>query len=76
MEQLAMRELPGLARLFTPFHVAEASGTATAPGLFARLARALADPTHDDPDPWVQKGRRAFFVAEADWGSQQVSRRI
>lgn len=76
VEQLAMRELPGLRRLFTPFHVAEASGTATAPGLFARLARALADPAHDDPDPWVQKGRRAFFEAETDWGSQQISRRI
>lgn len=76
IEQLAMRELPGLGRLFLPFHTASPSGPSTAPGLFARLSRALIDPGHDDPDGWVSKGRAAFFAAEAEWHDQTLSRRI
>ncbi len=75
VEQLAMRELPGLRRLFTPFHIAPPS-VATAPSLFARLSRALIDPGHVDPDGWVRKGRDAFYAAEAEWGDQRISRRI
>ncbi len=74
VEQLAMRELPGLRRLFLPFHVASPTGPSTAPSLFARLARALADRDHEDPDGWVRKGRDAFFAAE--WHDQLLSRRI
>jgi hypothetical protein len=76
VEHLAMRELPGLARLFLPFHSATPTDIATAPSLFARLARALADPAYDDPNPWVRKGRDAFMAAEAELDDQQVSRRI
>lgn len=76
VEQLAMRELPGLRRLFQPFHVAPPTGPATAATLFARLSCALLDRHHDDPDGWVAKGRDAFFAAEADWEDQRLSRRI
>lgn len=76
VEQLAMRELPGLRRLFLPLHVASPTGPSTAPNLFARLSRSLADPHHDDADGWVRKGRDAFFAAEAEWDDQRVSRRI
>ncbi|TAM96548.1 MAG: nitric oxide reductase activation protein NorD [Rhizobiaceae bacterium] len=76
VERLALRELPGLARLFLPFHTAKPTGTATAPSLFARLARALADPAYDDPDPWVRKGRDAFAAAAGEFEDQRISRRI
>lgn len=76
VERLAMQELPGLARLFLPLHTINASSAATAPALFARLARALADPAYQDPDPWVTKGRDIFAAAEGEWHSQQLSRRI
>ena len=76
VERLAMRELPGLARLFLPFHTIGPSSAITAFALFARLARALADPSYHDPDPWVVKGRDAFGAAEDEWDSQQISRRI
>lgn len=76
VERLAMRELPGLARLFLPFHAIGPSSAVTAPTLFARLARALADPSYQDPDPWVSKGRDAFEAAEGEWESQKLSRRI
>lgn len=76
VERLAMSELPGLARLFLPFHTIRPSSAVNAPALFARLARALADPTYEDADPWVQKGRGLFAAAEGEWHSQQMSRRI
>jgi putative component of toxin-antitoxin plasmid stabilization module len=76
VERLAVRELPGLARLFLPFHSATPTDIATAPSLFARLARALADSSYDDPNPWVRKGRDAFSAAEGELHDQQVSRRI
>ncbi|KAH0533722.1 hypothetical protein FGG08_007585 [Glutinoglossum americanum] len=58
VERLAMRELPGLRRLWLPFHVATPDlGPGFAP-LLARLARALADPAYSDPHPWIDKGRR------------------
>lgn len=76
VEQLALRELPGLSRLFLPFHTASPSGPSTAPSLFARLSRALIDPEYGDPDGWVRKGRAAFFDAQAEWCDQKLSRRI
>ena len=76
VERVAMRELPGLARLFLPFHTSRPSGALMAPALLARLARALADPTYEDPDSWVQKGRNLFAAAEGEWHDQKISLRI
>ena len=76
VERLAMDALPGLAHLFLPFHTARPSGSATVNSLLARLARALADPAYDDPNPWVLKGRAAFDARASDLEDQQISRRI
>lgn len=76
VEHLAMRQLPGLARLWLPFHVAPASGALTAPGLLARLARALIDPEFEDIDGWVRKGRDLFFAARDRWDDPGISRAI
>jgi Mg-chelatase subunit ChlD len=62
VEALAMRELPGLARLWRPWHVATPAIGADFESLMQRLARALIDPGYADPDPWVAKGRRLFFI--------------
>jgi hypothetical protein len=62
VEALAIRELPGLARLWRPLHTAT---PALGPGfeaLMERLARSLIDPDYDDPDPWVRKGRDLFYL--------------
>lgn len=76
VEALAMRRFPGLRRLWLPFHVAETGDDLTAPGLMARLARALIDPEFDDRSAWVQKGRAMFQEREADWHDPEVSRTI
>lgn len=65
VEALAMRELPGLARLWRPLHTATPDSGAGFEALMQRLARALADPTYDDPDPWVRKGRTLFYLDAA-----------
>ena len=62
VEALAMRELPGLARLWQPLHTATPVLGAGFEALLQRLTRALADPAYDDPDPWVRKGRTLFYL--------------
>ena len=76
VEHLAMAEMPGLRRLWTAFHVAEASGALTAESRFARLSRALIDPEFKDIDGWVRKGRDLFFAARDKWDDPQISRSI
>ncbi len=65
VEALAVRELPGLARLWRPLHTATPDSGKGSEALMARLARALADPIYADPHPWVAKGRRLFYLDEA-----------
>lgn len=76
VEHLAMRELPGLDRMWRPFHVAAADGGQLALPLIARLARALADPAYMDDNPWVEKGRQMFFDNRSAWENQSISRSI
>lgn len=76
VEHLAMREFPGLRRLWMRFHIAQATGAMTAPSLLARLARALMDPDFEDVDGFVQKGRELFHERENDWDNPALSREI
>ena len=77
VEHLAMRELPGLRRIWQPFHVALPSFTVSAVSLMARLARALIDPDYTDDNPFVQKGRAMFGeAASAGLSDPGLSRTI
>jgi len=76
IEALAMRHLPGLRRLWAPYHVALPSGVIAAPTLLARLARALFDPAHADDDSFVTKGRAMFDIARPRLDDPAVSREI
>lgn len=76
VERLAMAELPGLRRLWLPFHVARPSSMPNAAALLARLARALADPAYEDPDAWVAKGRRLFEAGRERLDDPGISRAI
>lgn len=60
VEALAQREFPGLRRLWSQFHIAVPTFSVTAVTLLQRLARALIDPTYEDTNPWVTKGRAMF----------------
>jgi hypothetical protein len=76
VEQLAMRELPGLFRLWAPFHVVEVDRSPSVLPLLARLSRSLIDPDFVDNNPWVRKGREMFFDSQAEWQDQSMSRQI
>ncbi|WP_291687154.1 VWA domain-containing protein [Bradyrhizobium sp.] len=76
IELLAMRQLPGLRKLWSPYHVAMPAGVATAPTLLARLARALFDPTYEDDDSFVAKGRAMFDAALPRLQDPAISREV
>lgn len=76
VETLALRDMPGLRRVWLPFHTAMPAPRATAAGLMTRLARALADPDYEDPDAWVGKGRALFAAAADRLADAAISREI
>jgi hypothetical protein len=77
VEHLAMREFPGLRRLWRRYHVAQSSGPAsTFLSLAVRLARALIDRDYDDDHPWVRKGRSMFFHPAGDLGDPGFPREL
>jgi nitric oxide reductase NorD protein len=75
-ECVAIRALPGLRRLWAPYHVATAAGVATAPTLLVRLARALFDPSYEDDDSFVAKGRLMFEARLSRLEDPAISREI
>lgn len=76
VEHLAMEMMPGLARLWRPYHTAQALGHATAADLLARLSRALIDPSYADDHGWVEKGRTLFAAATRRLDDPAISREI
>jgi hypothetical protein len=74
VEQLAIRQFPGLKRLWQAFHVAQPGGAVTSASLMARLSRALLDEEYRDDNPWVSKGQRQFFEQRDYWEDQSISR--
>jgi nitric oxide reductase NorD protein len=76
VETLAIREMPGLVRLWLPFHAAQPSGGTAAPMLMARLTRAFLDPAYVDDDAWVTKGRSLFALAQDRLVDPAISREI
>ncbi|HWH48432.1 MAG TPA: VWA domain-containing protein [Burkholderiales bacterium] len=74
VEQLAIREFPGLRKLWQTFHVAQPDWVVTSASLMARLARALIDEDYRDDNPWVAKGQRQFFEQRARWDDQAICR--
>jgi Mg-chelatase subunit ChlD len=76
IELLAMRQLPGLRKLWSPYHVAVPAGVAAAPTLLARLARALFDPSYQDDDSFVAKGRLMFEARLPRIEDPAISREI
>lgn len=76
VEHLAMRQFPGLRRLWVPFHIAQSTGVMTAPSLFARLSHALMDPDFTDVDSWVKKGREMFMERQDRLDDPLISREI
>jgi nitric oxide reductase NorD protein len=76
IETMAMRALPGLRKLWSPYHVAVPAGVATAPTLLARLSRTLFDAAYDDDDGFIAKGRAMFEARLPRLEDPAISREI
>lgn len=76
VETLALQAMPGLRRLWLPFHTARPSVQATAAGLMTRLSRALLDPDYNDDDAWIAKAKALFTAAHDRWRDPAISREI
>ena len=76
IEVLAMRQLPGLRKLWSPYHIAVPAGVATAPTLLARLARALFDPAYRGRRQFVAKGRAMFEARLPRLEDPAISREV
>jgi hypothetical protein len=76
IERLAWRDMPGLRRLWLPFHTARPGGIPNAVSLMARLGRALIDPNYQDEDAWVVKGREMFEAETDRLSDPSISRSI
>ncbi len=64
VEGLAIREVPGLRRLWLTFFDARGRDGTSAEALLLRLAHALLDPQRVDDNPWVMKGVRLFHASQ------------
>ena len=74
VERLAMQRFPGWRTLWSSFHVASGEkNELTFDSLSSRLSRALIDPSYQDPNHWVNKGRE-LFEAEATIGLDDPER--
>ena len=66
VERLMAQRYPGLRALWGRFHVASGErGELDFGSLSSRLARALHDPTYEDQNHWVNKGRDLFAAKNA-----------
>jgi nitric oxide reductase NorD protein len=73
VETLAIRNFPGLKRLWAMQHQATPQDHRTAGDYLNRLARALLDETYQDDDAWISQGR-AQFASAGDLQDDHVSR--
>ena len=64
VEALALRDFPGLKRLWTTQHTVTPAHNQTATDYLNRLARALLDDDYRDDDPWISRGRALFSAAD------------
>lgn len=76
VEQLAMRERPGLRKLWAPYFAPDAGDIATVPALLRQLACALFDCHVPAAHAWVEKGRRLFVDDSSGWRDPALSRQI
>ena len=64
VEGLAIRDMPGLRRLWLKFFDPRGRDGTSAEALLLRLAHALLDPQRVDDNPWVMKGVRLFHESQ------------
>ena len=75
VEQLAIREFPGLKSLWLKYHRVITSEV-TLEYMLTSLSRSLIDEDYKSNNPWVEKGRSMFFNKKYAWDDYKISRDI
>ncbi|MBW8077802.1 MAG: VWA domain-containing protein, partial [Gallionella sp.] len=73
VESLAIKQFPGLKKIWVRFHEITAERGHTAGDYLNRLARALLDDQYQDTDEWIATGRMLFKQAQDRLQDNQVS---
>jgi hypothetical protein len=73
VEALAIKQFPGLKKIWVRLHDITAERASTAGDYLNRLARALLDDQYADADEWITQGRVLFKQAQERWQDNQVS---
>ena len=73
VEALAMRDFPGLRALWSRLHLAGPGDDGSCGDFLSRLARALLDPTYEDPGEFVALGRSLFARAQERLDDNRIS---
>ncbi len=73
VESLAIKQFPGLKKIWVRFHEITAERGHTAGEYLNRLARALLDDQYQDTDEWIATGRMLFKQAQDRLQDNQVS---
>jgi len=73
VERLAAAKFPGLAPLWRRLHHATPGASQSTGDYLSRVARALADPSYDDPHQVVAHGRDLFERAAGALGTSRMS---
>lgn len=76
VELLAIREMPGLRRLWLKFFDPRGRDSTSAEALLLRLAHALLDPERIDDNPWVMKGVRLFHASQKEGSNPEALREV
>lgn len=73
VEALAIREFPGLKKIWVRMHDITPTSGATAGDYLNRLARALLDEAYEDDDEWIANGRVLFKQGQDRLRDNQLS---
>jgi hypothetical protein len=73
VEALAIKQFPGLKKIWVRLHEITAERDSTAGDYLNRLARALLDDNYSDTDEWIATGRLLFNQAQDRLQDNQVS---
>ena len=76
VEQLAITAMPGLRHLWLSFFDPRGRDSIAVEALLLRLAHVLLDPTREDDNPWVMKGKRLFYESQSEGSNALALREI
>ena len=73
VELLAIKEFPGLRKLWLAFYPSQKNQLANSQNLMARLSRSVLDPAYEDAHMWVNKGKQLILDKHDDMSSSATS---